>query len=128
MTNNVAGCMEALIQALLESEEYQNYFRYEEELNKDSELRRRVDEFRGKNFRLQRQEGIDLFEAVDHLESEYVELRSNALVNAYLEAELTMCKTMQKIHNSLWKEFRFQYRMKYGKRKRKVDGKGVTDG
>lgn len=79
MTNNVAGCMEALIQALLESEEYQNYFRYEEELNKDSELRRRVDEFRGKNFRLQRQEGIDLFEAVDHLESEYVELRSNAL-------------------------------------------------
>ena len=91
MTNNVAGCMEALIQALLESEEYQNYFRYEEELNKDSELRRRVDEFRGKNFRLQRQEGIDLFEAVDHLESEY----------AYLEAELTMCKTMQKIHNEL---------------------------
>lgn len=84
MTNNVAGCMEALIQALLESEEYQNYFRYEEELNKDSELRRRVDEFRGKNFRLQRQEGIDLFEAVDHL-----------------EAELTMCKTMQKIHNEL---------------------------
>lgn len=84
MTNNVAGCMEALIQALLESEEYQNYFRYEEELNKDSELRRRVDEFRGKNFRLQRQEGIDLFEAVDHLES-----------------ELTMCKTMQKIHNEL---------------------------
>ena len=70
MTNNVAGCMEALIQALLESEEYQNYFRYEEELNKDSELRRRVDEFRGKNFRLQRQEGIDLFEAVDHLESQ----------------------------------------------------------
>lgn len=101
MTNNVAGCMEALIQALLESEEYQNYFRYEEELNKDSELRRRVDEFRGKNFRLQRQEGIDLFEAVDHLESEYVELRSNALVNAYLEAELTMCKTKQKIHNEL---------------------------
>ena len=101
MTNNVAGCMEALIQALLESEEYQNYFRYEEELNKDSELRRRVDEFRGKNFRLQRQEGIDLFEAVDHLESEYVEPRSNALVNAYLEAELTMCKTMQKIHNEL---------------------------
>lgn len=40
-----------------------------------------------------------MFEAVDHLESEYVELRSNALVNAYLEAELTMCKTMQKIHN-----------------------------
>ena len=97
MTNNVAGCMEALIQALLESEEYQNYFRYEEELNKDSELRRRVDEFRGKNFRLQRQEGIDLFEAVDHLESEYVELRSNALVNAYLEAELDVCRMLQQV-------------------------------
>ena len=43
----------------------------------------------------------DLYDITDEVENRYEKLRKVPEVNAYLEAELTMCKTMQKIHNEL---------------------------
>lgn len=101
MTAEVRDQMEALIQALLNSDEYQNYVQYEKQLTKNPELWQRVDEFRSRNFRLQEQDDIDLFDAVDQLEKEYADLQNNTLVNAYLESESSICKTLQKIQGEM---------------------------
>lgn len=97
MANEVIRCTETLINAMRNSEEYQTYLKYEEELNQKPELRQRIDEFRSRNYRLQKQEGVDLYDAVDHLEREYEHLRRDTFVNGYLEAELAVCRMMQNV-------------------------------
>lgn len=103
MSGDVVKCTEALVHAMLNSEEYQNYQRYEGELRSKPKLREQVDEFRIRNYHLQRQEGIDLYEEVDNLEREFEHVRKNALANAYLEAELAVCKMMQDTQTALVK-------------------------
>lgn len=101
MSKEVARCTEALVQALLNSEEYKSYLKYQEELNQKPDLRNQIDEYRIKNFYLQNQEGVDLFDAVDQLDREYEQLRRDAFVNAYLEAELSVCRMMQNIQKTI---------------------------
>ena len=49
-----------------------------------------------------RESQIDLFEAVDHFESKYRDLRRIPEVNAFLEAELSLCKRIQKVQDDLF--------------------------
>ena len=43
-----------LIQAVLDSEEYREYKRLEAEVSKNADLKRAIDEFRRRNFEIQR--------------------------------------------------------------------------
>jgi cell fate (sporulation/competence/biofilm development) regulator YlbF (YheA/YmcA/DUF963 family) len=62
------------------------------------ELKKRVDAFRGDNYRVQNECGSDnLFDVVEQMGKESAELRRHPEVNAYLDAELALCKMMQKI-------------------------------
>ena len=62
----------------------------------------RVNTFRGNNFRLQNEANRDeLFRGTEQLNRESRELRRDPLVNAFLDAELTLCKLMQKICRTL---------------------------
>ena len=52
--DKVTECLDALIEEMRESRAYQNYLWMEEELEKDSDLKSRVDDYRIRNYRLQR--------------------------------------------------------------------------
>ena len=101
--DNIQSATENLIEAVRESQEYRTYLRYENILASQPELMHRVDEFRAENYELNnRAEDIDLFEAVDHFESKYRDLRRIPEVNAFLEAELSLCKRIQKVQDDLF--------------------------
>lgn len=91
-----------LLAAIKNSEEYRTYKVQEEILSRDPELMARVDHFRASNFKLQNEANRDeLFSVVEQLTRESKELRRIPEVNAYLDAELALCKMMQRICRSL---------------------------
>lgn len=91
-----------LLNAIKDSEEYRKCQKEENNLLQNRELWDRVEKFRANNFRLQNDssEG-DLFEKAEKLAQESAELRKIPEVNAYLDAELAMCKMLQKICKTL---------------------------
>ena len=99
--DKVSECLDTLICEMQKSETYQSYLKMQAELEKDPELLARVDEFRAKNYRLQQEENIDLYDAVDSLERDSYELRKNEKANAFLEAELGVCRMLQKVHDRI---------------------------
>ena len=86
--DKVSECLDSLILEMQESREYQNYLWMEQEISRDPELKRRIDDYRIKNYHLQQSDDVDLFDAVDALERDFYDLRKNQKANAYLEAEL----------------------------------------
>lgn len=54
--DKVTECLDALIEEMRESRAYQNYLWMEEELEKDPDLKSRVDDYRIRNYRLQQSE------------------------------------------------------------------------
>ena len=57
--DKVTECLDALIEEMRESRAYQNYLWMEEELEKDPDLKSRVDDYRIRNYRLQQSENVD---------------------------------------------------------------------
>lgn len=96
--------LNALTDAMRNTIDYQSYLKLEAELDKDKDLKKRVDEFRLRNFSLQKEENVDLFDAVDDIDREFVELRKNPVVEEYLEAELSVCKMVQGVLNAIHHE------------------------
>lgn len=96
--------LNALTDAMRNTIDYQSYLKLEAELDKDKDLKKRVDEFRLQNFSLQKEENVDLFDAVDDIDREFVELRKNPVVEEYLEAELSVCKMVQRVLNAIHHE------------------------
>ena len=89
--------IEKLLDAVHRSDEYQEYQKQAAQLEADPELR-----FRGDNFRLQNHSDKDeLFHIAEQLNQESASLRQNLKVNAYLDAELALCRLMQRICRTL---------------------------
>ena len=100
--NEIKDCIDALLAAVQNSEEYQKFEKYRDLLKENPELMDRVNTFRGNNFRLQNEANRDeLFRGTEQLNRESRELRSDPLVNAFLDAEFALCKLMQKICRTL---------------------------
>ena len=94
--------IEKLLDAVHRSDEYQEYQKQAAELDKEPELKARVMRFRGDNFRLQNQADKDKqFQVAEQLNRESASLRQNLKVNAYLDAELALCRLMQRICRTL---------------------------
>lgn len=104
--DKVTECLDALIEEMRESRAYQNYLWMEEELEKDPDLKSRVDDYRIRNYRLQQSENVDLYDAVDSLERDSYALRKSEKANDYLEAELEVCKMVQKVQDCISEEIR----------------------
>ncbi len=73
---------------------------------KKADLKSRVDDYRIRNYRLQQSENVDLYDAVDSLERDSYALRKSEKANAYLEAELEVCKMVQKVQDRISEEIR----------------------
>ncbi|MDD3278245.1 MAG: YlbF family regulator [Lachnospiraceae bacterium] len=99
--DKITECTNDLVRAIQESEDYRRYRSLQEKLDQQPELKGKIDEFRVRNYHLQRQDNVDLFDAVDRLEEDFKELRKDTLVNAYLEAEVSVCRAIQRIQNAL---------------------------
>lgn len=91
-----------LLEAVRASTIYTEFRKQEDILLKDPELFDRVSSFRADNFRFQ--QGIpddELYGLVEKLDSESRELRKIPEVNAYLEAELALCRMIQEVCRTL---------------------------
>ncbi len=100
--NEIKDCIDALLAAVQNSEEYQEFMKYKALVEQDPGLMERVNAFRANNFRLQNEANRDeLFRVTEQLNRESRELRSDPFVNAFLDAELALCKLMQRICKSL---------------------------
>ena len=96
--NTIDENISSLLEAFKESPEYVEFQKQNEILKQKPELKKRVDAFSGDNYRVQNECGSDnLFDVVEQMGKESAELRRHPEVNAYLDAELALCKMMQKI-------------------------------
>ena len=90
-----------LLNSIQKSDVYRTYKKQEAILEKNPELVSRVQHFRSDNFRLQNEERGNLLQDAEQLARESAELRRNPEVNAYLDAELALCRMMQQICKTL---------------------------
>lgn len=89
---------EALIQSILESKEYREFCALREEVHKEPDLRRQINDFRLHVFEVQNsREPLDMYGEQERLCRDYEEFRKNPLVNGFLLAELRVCRMIQKI-------------------------------
>ncbi|MGN0131977.1 MAG: YlbF family regulator [Lachnospiraceae bacterium] len=93
---------EEFIKKLYETEVCREYFRQRENVNQYPDLKRQIDEFRQRNYRLQNEmDSNSLFDEIDHFEREYEEFRKNPIVNDFLAAELAFCRMYQEVSDKI---------------------------
>ncbi|MCR5418268.1 MAG: YlbF family regulator [Lachnospiraceae bacterium] len=91
--------LERFINEIKQSAVYSEYMLQRDRLRKYPELKKQVDEYREKNFRLQTQTYPDqLFDEIDRFQKEHESFRENPVVKDFLAAELAFCRMMQNIH------------------------------
>lgn len=97
-TNTIEESISQLMDAIKNSAEYQEFQKQNELLRQEPELKNRVEVFRRENYRVQNECDMDsLFDVVEQMGRESAQLRRLPQVNAYLDAELALCKMMQRI-------------------------------
>lgn len=102
MSNDLNIKLNELVEALINSEEYKEFYAAKDEVEKDSELCRQINEYRRRNFDIQnniREE--ELFEATINFDKEYENFRKEPRVAAFLSSELRVCRTIQEINSQV---------------------------
>ena len=99
--DQVSRNVQSLLQSIKKSEIYREYKAQEQRLMKNEALWERVCRFRANNFRMQNEAGENLLAVADQIYRESRDLRSIPEVNAYLDAELALCKLTQSVIQEL---------------------------
>jgi cell fate (sporulation/competence/biofilm development) regulator YlbF (YheA/YmcA/DUF963 family) len=87
--------LDAYIAAIKNSDVYKEYRSALDELKKDPDLKRRVDDFRRRNYTFQQSEDINLAE-YDQFRSEVVGFRAaEPRADAFFDAEVALCRMIQ---------------------------------
>ncbi len=105
--SNIDNAVEQVIDAILCSEEYQQYDIQRNRVNQYPELKAQIDEYRKRNYELQNREDY-AFDKIDAFEREYANFRENPLVSDFLAAELALCRMMQNINLRITEAMRFE--------------------
>ena len=96
--NTIEENISRLMDSIKESAEYQEFQKQNAILKQNPKLKSRVDAFRAENYRVQNECDADnLFDVVEQMGRESAELRRHPEINAYLDAELALCRMMQRI-------------------------------
>ncbi len=95
--NTLDQATEALIAAILQSEEYRTYRAELAKLSEQPELKAQVADYRQRNFEFQSRSDID-FDKLDAFEREYESFRETPVVEEFLAAELAFCRMMQELN------------------------------
>jgi len=99
--------LQAYIEKLLKSKEYQKYVEQKERVKQYPDLKKQIDEFRRRNFEMQNSEDL-VFEKIEFFEKEYEDFRDNPLVADFLEAELAFCRMMQRHYGEVMRAIDFE--------------------
>ena len=99
--------LQAYIEKLLKSKEYQKYVEQRERVKQYPDLKKQIDEFRRRNFEMQNSEDL-VFEKIKFFEKEYEDFRDNPLVADFLEAELAFCRMMQRHYGEVMRAIDFE--------------------
>lgn len=105
--DNLENAVDALITAILKSEEYLAYRAELDRVLQVPGLKAQIDEYRKRNYELQSSADID-FDKLDRFEKENEDFRNDPLVWDFLAAELAFCKRMQGIETRVTEELDFQ--------------------
>ena len=98
--NQVEEAAEALADALLNSDVYQEYKSKLDQVKQYPDLKRQIDEFRMRNYELQQSPDY-AFDKMEQFQREYQTFRDNPLVSDFLAAELAFCRMVQDVENRL---------------------------
>lgn len=99
--------LQAYIEKLLKSKEYQKYVEQRERVKQYPDLKKQIDEFRRRNYEMQNSEDL-VFEKIEFFEKEYEDFRDNPLVADFLEAELAFCRMMQRHYGEVMRAIDFE--------------------
>ncbi len=100
--------LDSFITALKSTDIYTEYRKTLEEVKKDPGLKLRVDDFRKRNYNLQKSEEIDLVE-YEKLRSEMVSFRaSEPLADAFFDAEAALCRLVQMLTYKITESLDFE--------------------
>lgn len=87
-----------LLESIYKSDIYQQYRKQAEIIRANPDLAAKVHHFRGENFRIQNSaDRSNLLAVMDKLAQESVEIRRIPEINAYLDAELALCRLVQQV-------------------------------
>lgn len=104
MSDEIMEKAEELKEAILNSDEYRKYELYRKDLLKDEEMFQKVKDFRARNFEFQITGESANSDVVDDFVSQFADVLSNQEVFAYMNAELMLCKKLQKMYQVLMKD------------------------
>ncbi len=90
-----------LIQAIMQSSEYQTYEREKENMRRNPALKERVNAFRAENFQLQEMPPKEAFDRLDEFTDKYEDLRNDPQARAFLNAEWDFCRMVQGINQKI---------------------------
>ncbi len=99
--------LQAYIDKILETEEYQEYVIQKNKVKQQPELKAQIDAFRTRNFEMQTGKEL-VFEKIEAFEREYEDFRENPLVDDFLSAELAFCRMMQKYNDRIMDAIDFE--------------------
>ncbi len=108
--SRIDDAVDNLINVIRESNEFNKYHGMLEKINRYPDLKKRVDEFRLKNFELQNSD-MDRFwlaQETDRFDREYEKLRSDPLVHGFLAEELALCRLMQDVFGRIVEAIEFE--------------------
>lgn len=105
--NELNRAVAAYIMAIKSTEIYQNYVRERDKIKQYPELKAQIDDFRKRNHILQTAPDTD-FVKIDSFEREYSDFRENPLVDDFLDAELALCRMIQKANMQITEAIEFE--------------------
>lgn len=92
---------EELARSLKESSVYKNYLEAKERLMENELLAGRIKEYMRRNFVIQNNESQNKVDSLHDLQNEYRDILRNTVARDFLNAELSLCKTIKKMNSIL---------------------------
>lgn len=105
--NRLDSATEALINAVLATEEYRTFAAELNKVKEFPELKEQLDDFRKRNFEMQLSADTD-FNKLEQFEREYETFRENILIQDFLAAELDLCRLIQDLNMRITAALHFE--------------------
>ena len=105
--NNIDSATDEFIAAILETDVYKSFAQELAKVKSQPGLKVQIDEFRRRNYEMQMSADMD-FNKLGRFEKEYEDFRSNPLVADFLEAEVDLCRMIQRINTRITAGINFE--------------------
>ena len=100
----VNASVDVLIDAIRDSEVFQEFQSAQKEVAKVEGLQEQIDDYRMQNYRMQQEyEGEELLRKTEEFTRQYASFREDPVVDRFLSTELAFCRMVQDVWNELLK-------------------------